>query len=200
MSISAGGWDSALYSDFTSRGFSGTKLADFTAAIGGGSASSVIGASFTTVDAGSITGPGVGVGTGILTLVATRLRDAIVSALTNRFGSAGDKLLDTAEAVADTLVSQMGSVTLSSTHTPVAVGVGTLVVGSIGVVASAWDTAMKSLGDGSGFVGDNWPDITEILADECVNEILGFGTGSVVISGTPVPGVPGAGVGAGTLS
>jgi len=200
MTISTGGWSGALLSEFTGRGFSGSKLSEFSSAIGAGSASSVIGASFTTVDVGSVVGPGAGVGTGILTLVATRLRDALVSSFTSRFGSAGDKLLDTAEAVADTFVSQLGAVTLSSTHTPVAVGVGTLVVGSIGVVASSWDSAMKSLGDGAGFIGDKWPDVTEIIAEECVSELLGFGSGSVVISGTPVPGVPGAGVGSGTLS
>lgn len=200
MAISGPGWSSDLAGRFAARGYNGKSLQDFADAVGNGSVASVVGKSFSTVDVGIISGSGIGTGTGITGLDAASVSSAIFNQAVAAFGRAGDELQEICDDIADSLVAQMALVTLSSTHSPVYTGTGTVAVGSIGVIGSGWGDAIENEGLADSFTGEFWNDFAEAIGDGCASEVIGSGTGTVTIVGTGSPGNPGGGTGSGTIS
>lgn len=193
-----------LYGFLSAKGMVGPKLMSFCQTFGNGSQMSIVGKAFTTTDAGSIPGAGVGVGTGITGLVASAIQGSIVSHGTSK-NFKGPKFPDFAEAIGKTIETEMAQATLSSTHTPVFVGAGTVDKGSYTVTDSEWAGNIQTLGSAAGFLGPKWPDFCEVVGKGIVLGGFKNATGAVTISGTfagPVPPgpVPGAGVGTGVVS
>ena len=194
-------WSSDLFGLLSGQGFIGSRLMDFTDAVGNGSETHVVGKPFTTMDVGSVAGSGAGVGTGIVGIDPSLTSTTIFSQALGLFGQSGSRLQDLCDALGQNLVNQMATAQLTSTHSPVFAGVGTVDVGSIGVVGPAWGTAMQTEGDGSGFIGSQWPNLALAIGVGFFTGVSSGGTGTVTISGSP-SGTPsgGAGTGAGTLS
>jgi hypothetical protein len=197
--ISGPGWSTDLYGNLTGIGFSGSHLHDFTDAVGLGSGTYLPGTAFVTADVGSVPGVGVGAGVGITGLSASTISDGIYSAAVASFGQAGPKLKDTCDQLAATCVSQMALATLVSADTPVYLGVGTIVPGSIAVSGSLWGTAITA--QGATFLGKEWPNFASAMGTGMAANIQSSGTGTLTIVGAapPTP-VPGTGAGTGTLS
>lgn len=194
-------WSATALSCLQGRGFVGSKLVDFTDALGIGGQNHVVGKPFTTTDTGTITGPGIGVGVGILGLIGATISTLVFGLATGSFGQSGSKLMDICDCVGIAAVSELGLAVLSSTHTPVVIGTGIIVPGSIAVIGSAWGSAIDTVGSGKGFIGSQWPNFAQAMGQGQATHILAVGTGSVVISGTPIGSpVPGSGVGVGAVS
>jgi hypothetical protein len=184
----------------TAAGLIGTSVPSFAMAVGDGSITPIIGAPFTTTDIGTVPGAGVGTGVGLTGPVDSLIAQAIFVGLVSKFGSAGDSLLDITDSVAGAFVAELALATLTSTHTPVFAGSGTIVVGSISVPASAIADMIEQSGVASGFLGDSWPDIAEVIGQE-FSSGLALATGSLVIAGAPTgTPAPGAGTGSGSIS
>lgn len=186
-----------LQTAFAANGYSGPDMPNFADAIGNGTVDSIVGKAFSTSDTGTTPGAGVGTGTGISGVVQATLSAALFSGFVSAFGQSGPDLPDIADALADALVQELALASLNSTHTPVYLGNGTVVVGSIAVVAAAMGAAITAEGAGAGFVGMNWPDAAGVIGDEYAGAIIAGGTGAVVITGSPA-GTPAPGVGTGT--
>lgn len=201
MAIVGAAWGSDLYGRLSSLGFQGSQLQTLTTVVGEGSAQHVIGKPFATVDTGTVPGTGTGIGTGITGLSASSIADEIYSECVNSFGQAGSKLKDFCDAMAASCVAQMALATLTSTHTPVFAGVGTVTAGSIGVVPAGWGSAIASLGVSAGFKGTHWNNWANAIGTGQANGVKNTGTGTVTITGSPsgTPS-PGAGAGIGAIS
>ncbi len=196
--LSAPTWSSALFSDLSGKGFAGSRLMDFTDAVANGSVLHIVGKSFDTTDVGTVPGDGIGTGTGITGIISATVASAIFTTASGSFGSFGTRLQDVADSVADILVAQMLTALLTSAHNPVFDGTGTVDIGSIAVVGSAWGSAIQTAAPT--FLGSEWPNFSNAIGVGCA---AGFATatGLVTITGSPSGApVPGNGTGTGTLS
>lgn len=198
-------WAADLMGKLSAKGFSGSYLSVLTNVVGNGSALHVIGKPFVTQDVGLIPGVGVGVGVGITGLSASTISDEIFSNCVSTFGQSGPKLKDFCDAMAQSCVAQMALATLTSTHTPVFAGSGTVVNGSIGVVPALWGSSIAGLGTAAGFVGPQWSNWANAIGKGHANGVINTGAGTVTITGSftgvvPPGPLPGAGAGAGTIS
>ena len=205
--IDGAAWSSALFGDMSGKGFGGSRLMDFTDAVGPGSQTHVVGKPFTTTDAGLIpgAGPSPGTGTGITALVGATISTLVFGLAVGLFGQAGAWLMDLTDSIGDTCEAQMLTALLTSTHSPVFSGAGVVDVGSVGVIPAGWGSDIDAAGSGLGFVGVHWPDLANAIGMGCGQHVIAAGTGNVTISGsfggsTPPGPVPGAGVGAGVIS
>lgn len=202
MPMSGANMSNSMFSIASGYGWTGSNLKNMSDALSNGTINNMLGAPFQTTDTGTVIGPGVGTGVGLLGVIASVVSLAIFNAAVAKFGSAGDDLLDLTDAVAQAFVAEIALATLSSTHTPVFLGSGTIVPGSIVVIAAAIVAAIQLEGIGYGFLGDNWPDFAEVVGEELANS-LAIATGNLVITGAaviPPPPAPGVGVGAGNMS
>jgi hypothetical protein len=202
MPIVGSAWSSTLKGTLSGMGMNGSQLQSFTDAVGLGSTMSIVGKAFTTTDVGLIPGVGVGVGAGITGLSPMDAANLIYGNC-SAFGFVGARLHDFCTACGSALVSTLADAILSSTHAPVWQGAGSVVTGSIAVVPSEWGSNIHSAA--AGFMGSKWPDFANAIGAGSANHVIAKGTGSVVISGsftgpTPPGPLPGAGVGAGTIS
>lgn len=191
-------WDLDLLGNLQSYGWEGESLSAFTLSLGQGSALGIIGTSFTTQDTGVTPGAGTGSGVGISLPDSSELASKLQINLTARFGQSGDELPNLCLAIADMVVDKMQLASLTSSHTPVSIGSGT--VDSISVVGTLITSSILLLG--LAFVGEKFLDIAEALGEEIEAFINDEGEGSVVISGSPplpIP-IPGSGTGSGVLS
>lgn len=207
MPLVGAAWSTDLYGRLSALGMVGSKLMDFTDAVGKGSANHVIGKPFATVDTGLTIGPGVGSGVGLMGFVAPAIATSIFGLAVVAFGGSGTKLQDVCDAIGQSCVAQMALATLSSTHTPVFLGSGIVTPGSVAVVPAAWGSSIDSEGSGVGFVGTKWPDFASAIGTGQGTHVLASATGTVTITGVwsglpPLPpgGTPGAGSGTGTIS
>lgn len=201
MPLIGSAWSTELFSELTSKGFVGTELNNFTDAIGNGSVNHVVGQTFTTTDAGSVSGSGSGVGVGVTGLDPVYISNQIFSYSVASFGQSGTKLKDVCDALANTCKSQMEIATLTSVHSPVFAGVGNIDIGSISVVGLDWGSEIESQGSSSGFVGVKWSDWAESIGVGQADGVILNGTGIVSISGSPSgPPSPGGGTGSGVIS
>lgn len=198
--ITGTAWDNDLYARFVSIGFKGSYLHKFTGVIGNGSAAEVVGKTFTTTDVGTVPGAGTGAGVGIVGISAATISNTIYSLAVSYFGQAGARLKDTCDQIADSCVAQMALATLSSTHTPVYLGTGTIVVGSITVDPGGWSSLITSQGVSNGFKGSQWPNLAEAVGTGQAMGVLSSGTGIVTITGSGGPPVGGSGNGFGVMS
>ncbi len=204
-----------MAADMYARGqairFRGPRFFDYCTVVSQGSVQAIVGKSFTTIDTGLIQtvatpGIGAGTGTGLTAVLVNTVRDTVVSTARG-FQFRGPRLIDTAQIFAEALVEELTQTTLVSTHTPVYLGAGVVVPGSIPVVMSEWKGNIQTLGTAIRFRGPKWPQWCESLATGGVTGFL-TATGNVTIVGTytglfppagPGP-VPGVGVGVGVVS
>lgn len=196
-------WSATLAGLLSGIGFIGTRLMDFTDAVGNGAESHVVGKPFTTTDTGQVPGIGVGTGTGVVGMNSAAMSAGIFSQAVGFFGQSGSRLMDLCDQIAAANLTEMAKALLSSNHTPVFSGAGVVDVGSVGVVGPDWGNAIESAAPS--FIGSQWGNFAQALGGGQANEILASGTGNVAISGTftgstPPGPVPGAGTGSGTIS
>jgi hypothetical protein len=197
--LNADAWASTLQGILSGKECSGPSLPDLCKAIGTGSVMHLAGKTFQTIDVGTTVGAGVGTGAGLSGVVPDTVAMTIASTAKGLFKTdGGPKLQDICDAIAQCLVQQLATITLTSAHAPVFVGAGTVVPGSIPVVGEAWGSAIAGA---CSFNGPQWPNFAKAIGMGCAAG-LATATGAVVILGSPaipVP-VPGAGAGTGALS
>lgn len=202
MALSAPALAALIQGNLAGQGAIGSNLTKFCNAIAKGVVESIVGKPFTTTDVGLVLGIGVGTGTGIQSLSASTMKATALSLMSSR-GENADKMM---QAIMDAVVSHLSSsASLSSTHAPVFLGSGTVVVGSIAVVAAQMSSNIDSELSAQGANGANKTNLSTAIGTGIANNILSAGTGTVAITGSftgPIPPgpIPGAGVGAGTVS
>lgn len=199
MSLDYSRMASDMYARARGMNFRGPRLMDFCIVISHGSLDSIIGKVFATVDVGVVPGTGAGIGTGLTAVSISTVQNSVVSRARNlRFK--GPRLEDTALFYAQALVQELTHTTLTSAHSPVFAGAGTVVPGSIPVAVPEWNNKIFNYGRALRFIGPYWHNWCDALA---TGGVQGFttATGAVVISGSP-SGDPsgGGGSGAGVLS
>jgi hypothetical protein len=196
-----------LYGLGSAKGFTGKRFFQFCQVIAQAAVLSVKGKPFATTDTGLTIGAGPGTGIGIMGLSKGLIKSRIISL------GAGQQMLgyrfpDVADIIAAATVKEMGKATLTSTHAPVFKGAGTIIPGSIPVVASQWVSHLKSQGQGKRFIGRRFPNFCQAVGQACASNFP-QATGTVAISGVwfrlPIIGttptkVPGGGAGTGTIS
>jgi hypothetical protein len=189
----------AFIAVLTGNGFIGTSLPTLGLAVGVGSCDEVVGKTFATSDVGTVPGVGVGVGVGITGVVAAGVKTACIAEGATRGLISTPQSIDTYAAYGQALVAELALASLSSTHTPVFAGTGTVVPGSIPVAAGAWGSAIQSAGPT--LAGSKWPDFAATLGAGAV-DAFPTATGTVVIAGSPTSPTtsPGAGSGSGVIA
>jgi len=182
-------------------GWIGSNLPSFCDAVSNGLINGLLGLPFSTQDTGSTPGVGVGSGVGLTGVITATLSGALLATMTTKLGSAGADLPNLCDAIANAFVAEIGLATLVSNHTPVFLGSGVIVAGSITMLAPVVIAAIQSEGVGYGFLGTSWPGVADAVGTEVSNSMT-LATGTVTITGSPTgsPVVPGVGVGSGTLS
>jgi hypothetical protein len=193
MSLSAPTLGSLIDSNLAGYGANGSNRTIFSNAIAAGIVMSISGKSFATLDAGSVPGFGAGSGVGLTGLNPTNMTSTSISIMPSVGVNANNFLMAIMNAVVTHLSS---SATLTSTHTPVFAGVGTIVIGSIPVSITEMKNNIDSQLSLAGAVGSNRTVLSNVIATGIVTEILNSATGTVVIVGSP-SGTPSGGSGAG---
>ena len=198
MALSSSTLASLIQTNLMADGANGSNLQSFCTAVATGIVMSIIGKSFVTADVGLVGGIGAGTGTGIQGLVSLSMKSEGLSLMSSQ-GVNADGLM---KAIMDATVSHLSSsASLSSIDTPVFSGVGTIVVGSIAVVPSEMSQNIDTQLQDVGAIGDNRTNLATAIGTAVANGILSSGTGTLVITGTPLSGPnPGAGSGTGTIS
>jgi hypothetical protein len=198
MGLSGSRFSNSLYATLMGMGFVGSRLHEFTDAVGIGSDNHVSGKAFETNDNGEVSGSGMGMGTGLTGIVSTTVGTAIF-ALATGSGFVGAKLFDTCEAIGTDLVIEMGFASLASTDSPVYEGTGLIIPGSIAVTESGWNSEIYSQGTSEGFMGSRWSDYSNAIAGGCVTGFL-TATGMLTITGSGSGSGTGTGTGMGHIS
>ena len=198
--IDGAAWSSALLAALTGVGMAGPDLVDLCDAIGIGSDTHVTGKAFVTADTGLISGTGAGTGAGITALVSGTISSDILTKATVGFGQAGPDLSDLASQIGIICVSQMATATLTSTHSPVYSGSGTITPGTIAVVGTVWSNAIFTEGVSKGMLGPDWSTLADAIGESQSDEVSSNGSGSVTITGSGAPGIGGSGPGAGVIT
>lgn len=203
MAIVGTVWAAELYTQLQGKGFLGSALMDFCTAVGQGSENHVVGQTFDTVDVGSIpsAGPAPGSGVGISGFSDADISNAVFARCVAAFGQAGSKLKDVCDAIGLSCLSQMALADLSSLHSPVFLGSGTITPGSLSIDGAGWGGEIDTEGLGLSFNGLHWPDFADAIGQGQADHVQPEGTGTVTIAGAPSgPPVPGAGTGSGSIS
>lgn len=199
MAITGTTVTSVMLSKLQGFGWIGQYLPQFCQTVGQATPLTVIGASFTTTDIGTIRGIGSGVGQGLVippgVVYAKFLAEAAAAGFT------GVRLPELAQALDDAVVAEGLNATLSSFHQPVFLGSATIDPGSIVVSDAVYTTQITQAGIPKGFIGPDWPRITPVMGKACT-EGWKAGAGSLVITGsqTSESPSPGAGTGTGSIS
>ncbi len=194
MSLSAGALGSLIDSNLAGFGATGANRTIFSNKVAAGIVMSVVGKTFATSDTGTIPGTGVGSGTGISGLSSSSMSSLAVATLIST-GVNAHKLMD---AIMNATVSHLGSAaTLTSSHTPVYLGTGTIVVGSIPVLIPEMAGNIQTQLSGAGATGANLANLCLAIATGVCTGIISSGTGTVTIVGSPT-GTPSPGSGSGT--
>jgi len=194
MALSASTLGSLISANLTSDGAIGIKRDTFSLALAEGIIEHIVGKAFVTADVGSGTG-GIGLGTGITGLSAANMATTALGLMTTQGPKAPTFMLQIMTAVVSHLSS---NATLTTVNPSVGVGVGTVVVGSIAVNASALASSIQSKLVADGAQGSMLGNISLAIATGIATEIITAGTGTVVISG--IANLPSAGSGTGVIS
>lgn len=198
MALSASTLASLIKTNLMNDGAMGSNLQSFCTAVATGIVMSIVGKSFVTADVGLVGGIGAGTGTGITGLISSSMKSDALSLMSSR-GANADGLM---KAIMDATVSHLSSsASLSSIDTPVYVGTGTIVIGSIAVVPSEMSQNIDTQLQNAGAIGSNRTNLAMAIGTSIANGIISFGTGNLIITGTPLSGpAPGAGSGTGSIS
>lgn len=202
MSLSPSTLASLIQANLAGVGAKGSNLSVFCTAVAAGIVLSIVGKAFATADVGLMPGIGVGAGVGITGLDPSAMQSTALATM-HSHGSNAEKLM---EAIMTAVVTHLSSAaTLTSNHSPIFQGAGTIVVGSIAVVASEMGNNIDSQLQAAGAKGANRSELANAIAAGIAGNILSAGTGAVAITGTftgPIPPgpIPGAGAGAGVIS
>ena len=200
MSLSASSWGSTLGGVMDALLFLGPDKQKFADAIGEGSANTLKGKSFATIDTGTVPGTGTGQGVGLIGVPPGVVSSLIFALATAQFGGAGPQLAQLALAIETALLAELLKVSLKSDHTPVFLGTGIIVPGSIPVTGAEWGANITQAGNSKGFAGPQWPQFASVIGNACATGMR-TATGIVVITGTGSPPTsPGIGTGQGTIS
>lgn len=179
-------------------GANGENLSAFCTAVGTGIVMSIVGQAFVTLDVGTVPGNGTGTGIGIIGLVSSGMESTALGAMSSQGSNAANLM----NAIMSAVVSHLSSAaTLMSIDTPVFLGTGTIVVGSITVVQSVMSANILSQLQSAGAMGSNLSNLCTAIGTGVTTGILSSGSGILVITGSPsgVP-IPGTGSGTGTIS
>jgi hypothetical protein len=198
MALSASTLGNLIAANLTSAGANGSNKTIFSNSIAAGIVMSISGKSFTTTDAGSMAGSGIGIGSGITGLSSSTMSTLAISAMS----STGSKAVPMMNAIMSATVAHLSSsAALNSTHTPIFAGVGSIDVGSISVTISEMSTNIETQLRNAGANGSNLHNFCHAVATGICTNILSAGTGSVTITGSPIgTPSPGAGVGVGVIT
>lgn len=197
MSLSAGALGSLIDGNLAGFGATGANRTIFSNKVAAGIVMSIVGKTFATSDTGTIPGTGVGTGTGISGLSSSSMASLAVATLIST-GTNAQNLMD---AIMNATVSHLGSASLLSSHTPVYLGSGNIVVGSIPVIIPEMASNIQSQLSGAGANGANLANLCLAIATGVCTGIISSGTGTVTIVGSPTgPPSPGSGSGTGVIS
>lgn len=202
MSLSASTLGSLIDANLLSEGANGYNRTVFSNALAAGIVMSISGKSFNTADVGLVPGIGVGAGIGVVGLVSSNMVNTAIAAMPTTSYNA----IPMMRAIMNAVVTHLGNAAvLTSNHTPVYQGVGTIVIGSIPVSISEMTTNIDNQLTLAGANGYNRNILSQCISTGIVDEILSAGTGTVTITGTftgsPIPGpLPGAGAGVGVIT
>lgn len=194
MSLSASALGSLIDANLASAGAVGSNRTIFANKVAAGIVMSIVGKTFTTNDVGTVPGVGAGTGTGITGLSSSTMASLAVATMT----STGTNAMPMMTAIMNGVVSHLSSsASLASVDTPVYLGTGTIVVGSIPVVIAEMAGNIESQLSGAGAVGVNLPNLCLSIATGICTNIISSGTGTLTITGSPT-GTPAPGSGSGT--
>lgn len=201
MALSAATLGSLIDTNLQGEGANGSNRTVFANAVAAGIVMSIVGKAFATADVGLVPGIGVGSGTGVIGLSAPTMTTTAVNALP----STGVNAEPMMRAIMMATVTHLADATLTSSHTPVFLGSGTIVIGSIPVMISEMSSNIDVQLLSAGANGSNRTILSTAIATGIVNEIIAAGTGTVTIAGTftgsvPPGPVPGAGAGTGVIT
>lgn len=195
--LSASSWSSNLLTEFSTIGYTGSSLQELCDGIGNGRVDHLTGKSFTTTDTGTLGGAGNGSGIG-LTVSNTTISSNIYQEMLS-LGYTGTNLLDLCDAIANADSSQLSSVTLTSTHSPILSGTGVIVSSSIPLVDSSHSIAIQT--NTLTFSGVNFPDFCDAIASGFNKSVKDTAVGQVTITiASGIPTSPGSGVGSGSIT
>ena len=198
MALSASTLGSLIAANLSTEGAIGANRVIFSNAVAAGLVMSIVGKAFATTDTGTVPGNGNGSGTGIVGLSSSNMTSVAVAALPTTGVNAEPLMRAIMMATQAHLAS---AATLTSTHTPVFAGTGTVVVGSIPVVISEMAGNIDTQLGNAGANGSNRMILSTAIATGVVTEILAAGTGTVTITGSPTgTPSPGSGSGSGVIS
>jgi len=197
MALSASVLANLIETNLQGYGANGSNLSKFCIAVATGIVMSIVGQSFTTLDVGTVPGTGAGTGVGITGLSQSTMVNLALAVMVSRGSNAANLM----NAIMMAVVTHLGTASLSTIDTPVFLGTGTVVVGSITVVEGAMASNILTQMQGQGAHGSNLSNLCTAIATGIASNILSAGTGTLVITGSPsgVP-VPGTGTGVGTIA
>jgi hypothetical protein len=202
MALSPGALASIIQGNLAGVGANGANLGKFCSAVAAGVVMSIVGKPFATTDTGLVIGIGTGIGTGITGLDSSAMKSTAIGMM-HSTGANAEKLMT---AIMTGVVTHLGAAaTLTSADAPVFLGSGSVIVGSITVVASEMGSNIYSQLQSMGAKGANAQELSMAIAGGICTNILSAGTGTVTITGTftgPTPPgpIPGAGAGTGVIS
>lgn len=195
MPIIGSTWTGLVSAQMATQGMVGPNVPDFATAVGSGSASHVVGASFGTSDIGVVAGTGVGIGVGIV--VAGPAIASAIYGYASGYGWSGPNLMNLCTAVGNACSIALLSALLSSTHSPIFSGTGTVISVSIGVIGGTWGGAIQSAFP---FTGPQWANMCQAIGKGCADVIHASAVAIVSITGVGAPGTPGVGSGIGAIT
>jgi hypothetical protein len=197
MALSGSQLGGFIDSTLVHMGSKGNNRTVFCNAVGAGVVMSIVGQSFTTIDAGLTPGSGIGTGTGITGLNIHNMIEVAISEMP----STGHNARKLFYAIMKGVIEELANATLTTTDTPVYLGKGDIVVGSILVIETVMALNIFSQLQTIGANGSNLMPLAKAIAAGIAREIISDGGGSVTIVGTPT-GIPviGVGTGSGTIS
>src|SRR5271170_261855 len=133
MALSANVLSGLIQANLEAFGADGYNLTKFCDGVAAGVVMSIVGQTFTTMDVGTIPGNGTGTGTGIVGLSSSAMETVALAAMSSRGVNAPNLM----NAIMSAVVTHLGAAaSLASVDAPVYLGTGTIVVGSISVVAT----------------------------------------------------------------
>ena len=189
-----------LVSVLTGNGFAGPDLPFFCNALGNGIVASTVGKAFSTTDVGSGPSAGVGAGIGLTGYLAPAALSAMLAEATLKGFILTPEASNVYDSVSQAYSNQLALATLTSAHTPVYLGTGTVVPGSISIPKGPTSSTIASIGVGLGMLGADYADFCDVVAAGIEAGVAAL-TGTVIIAGPPPPTpAPATGSGTGVIS